>query len=492
MRGALMVVGTASDVGKSHVVTGLCRALHRRGVRVAPFKAQNMSLNSAVTADGGEIGRAQAVQAFAAGIEPEVSMNPVLLKPSGGMSCQVVVLGHPATELTASAYHDYKPNLMPTVLASLASLRSRFDVVLLEGAGGAAEINLLDRDIVNLPLAVAAGVKAIVVGDIDRGGVFASLHGTHALLPADQGATIGGFVINKLRGDASLLLDGTSQLEAITGVPTLGALPHIGGLSLDAEDSLALDGPPPHPALVTPTVLDVAAIRWPHLANATDLDPLFIEPGVGVRWVTHAAALGEPDLIVLPGTKATIADLTWFRATGLDGAISNSGAVILGVCGGYQMLGTSIEDSAGAEAPAGSCAAGLGLLGVKTTFEPDKTVQRRAGTGLRTTVSGYEIHHGRSVRGRTVAPWLRLDGEDEGAISSNGRHVYGTNLHGLFESDAFRHAFLAHLAAVRGVRWEPSTVEFGSARMAQVDRLADLVEAHLDMAAVERLIEAAR
>jgi adenosylcobyric acid synthase len=487
-----MIAGTASDVGKSHVVTGLCRALHRRGVRVAPFKAQNMALNSAVTTDGDEIGRAQAVQAFAAGIEPEVAMNPVLLKPSGEMTCQVVVMGHPAEQLTAVAYHQRKLDLLPTVLSSLASLRSRYDVVLLEGAGGAAEINLLDRDIVNLPLAVATGVRSVIVGDIDRGGVFASLHGTHALLPADQRATIGGFVINKLRGDASLLLDGTSRLESLTGVPTLGVLPHIDGLSLDAEDSLALDGPPPRPETTTPTTLDIAAIRWPHLANATDLDPLSIEPGAGVRWVTHAAALGAPDLIVLPGTKATIADLSWLRATGLDTAICDSRAVLLGICGGYQALGTRIEDPTGAEAPPGSCADGLGLLDVTTAFATDKTVRRRSGTGLGTAVSGYEIHHGQSAAADNLTPWLRLDGEDEGAVRSDGRVVYGTNLHGLFETDAFRHSFLAGVAAARGVAWERSAVDFGRARTAQVDRLADLVEQHLDLAAVERLIEAAR
>jgi adenosylcobyric acid synthase len=491
MRGALMIAGTASDVGKSQVVTGLCRSLRRRGVSVAPFKAQNMSLNSAVTADGGEIGRAQAVQAFAAGIEPDVSMNPVLLKPSGEKTCQVVVLGHPVRQMNAFEYHEHKPDLLPTVLSSLASLRARFDVVLLEGAGGAAEINLLDRDIVNLPLAVAAGVKSVVVGDIDRGGVFAALHGTHALLPAEQRSTIGGFIINKLRGDAALLLDGTARLEQATGVPTLGVLPHIHGLSLDAEDSLALDGPPPRADGCTPTTLDIAVVRWPHVANATDVDPLSIEPGVGVRWVTHAAALGRPDLIVLPGTKATIADLGWLRTTGLDTAIRGSGAMVLGICGGYQMLGTRIEDPTGAEAPRGTCAIGLGLLDLTTVFAADKVVRRRAGAGLGTAVSGYEIHHGRSALAGEGIPWLRLDGEDEGAIARGG-HVLGTNLHGLFESDGFRHAFLAELAAARGIRWQRSTVTFASARNAQVDRLADLVEGHVDLTAIERLIEAAR
>jgi adenosylcobyric acid synthase len=487
-----MVCGTASDVGKTHLVTGLCRSLRRRGIRVAPFKAQNMSLNSFVTADGEEIGRAQAVQAFAAGIEPEAAMNPVLLKPSSDATCQVVVMGHPAAHLTATAYHDHKPDLMPVVLACLASLRSRFDVVLLEGAGGAAEINLLDRDIVNLPVAVAAGVKAIIVGDIDRGGVFASLHGTHALLPADQRARVGGFVINKLRGDPSLLLDGGARLEQLTGVPTLGVLPHIDGLSLDAEDSLAFDGPPPRPELPLPTTLDIAVIRWPHVANTTDLDPLSIEPAVGVRWVTHAAALGQPDLIVLPGTRATVADLAWLQSTGLHAAILRSDAAVLGICGGYQVLGCIIRDPLGAEAAAGTSVAGLGLLELETTFELGKTVRQRTGTGLGSAVCGYEIHHGQTTRGRDIRPWLLLDGEHEGAVSADGRKVFGTNLHGLFEADAFRHAFLAEVAAVRGAAWAPSDIAFGAARAAQIDRLADLVDEHLDMAGIEKLIEAAR
>jgi adenosylcobyric acid synthase len=486
-----MICGTASDVGKSHIVSGLCRVLRRRGVRVAPFKAQNMSLNSYVTSGGEEIGRAQAVQAFAAGIEPEVAMNPVLLKPSGPASCQVVVMGRPIGDLTAAAYHDYKPALMPVVLECVAALRSRFDVVLLEGAGGAAEINLLDRDIVNLPLAVAAGIRAIVVGDIDRGGVFAALHGTHALLPDEQRRAVGGFVINKLRGDPALLLDGTDELERHSGIPTLGVLPHVDGLGLDAEDSLAMTGPPPRPQQLAPTVLDIAAIRWPHVANPTDLDPLAIEPGIGVRWVDHAAALGRPDLIVLPGTKATIGDLAWLRATGLDDALCSSDAAVIGLCGGYQVLGWSISDPSGVEAPAGTRVTGLGLLDVTTVFDRAKTLARRQGSALGCPVTGYEIHHGRTSRGPAGAGWLLLGGEAEGALGDGARRVMGTNLHGMFEGDEFRRAFLLQLAKGRGVTWTPTDVSFAAAREAQLDRLGDLVQEHLDLAAIERLIEAA-
>jgi adenosylcobyric acid synthase len=266
-------------------------------------------------------------------------------------------------------------------------------------------------------------------------------------------------------------------------------------LSLDAEDSLAFEGPLPRPDSPAPTVLDVAAIRWPHVSNATDLDPISIEPGIGVRWVTHAAALGTPDLIVLPGTKSTVADLRWLQATGLADAVCSSTASLLGICGGYQMLGRGICDPAGIEAPAGSSVAGLGLLDVETKFEEHKVVRRRSGTGLGATVTGYEIHHGRTTTGHDTTghdtAWLYLDGQHEGATSADGR-IRGTNLHGLFDSDEFRHAFLSHLAAARGKPWTRSEVDFGAAREAQVERLADLVDAHLDIGAVDRLIEAAR
>jgi adenosylcobyric acid synthase len=465
-----MVCGTASDVGKSVLVAGLCRVLHRQGVAVAPFKAQNMSLNAAVTAAGAEIGRAQALQAVAAGIEPEAVMNPILLKPTGERTSQVVVLGRPVAELDARAYHERKAELWDVVLDSLAELRRRFDVVVLEGAGGAAEINLLDRDLVNLPLALRAGVPAVVVGDIDRGGVFASLYGTVALLPPELAACVRGFVVNKLRGDPALLGDATAELERRCGVPTLGVVPHLPGITIDAEDSLALDRQPP----VRPGAeVDVAVVRFPRIANFTDLDPLVHEPAVQVRFVTSAGDLGRPDLVVLPGSKNTVEDLRWLRGSGLVAAIEASGARVLGVCGGYQMLGRRIVDEV--ESGAGTVE-GLGWLDVETTFHPDKVTARRRGTALGQDVTGYEIHHGR-VQGGT--PWLELDGEPEGA--TDGRRVWGTSLHGLFEADGFRAGFLGIAASS----------SFAAAREAQLDAVADHLEVHLDLAAVERLIASA-
>lgn len=505
MRGALMVCGTGSDVGKTHVVTGLCRVLARRGVRVAPFKAQNMSLSSYVTRAGHEIGRAQAAQAFAAGVEPEVVMNPILLKPSSVTGSQVVLMGRPIGHLEADEYHARKPELLEHVLGALADLRSRFDVVLLEGAGSPAEINLLDRDIVNLSVAVAAGIDAVVVGDIDRGGVFASLYGTVALLPPEQRARVRGFVINKLRGDPALLFDGAAQLERASGVPTLGVLPWVDGVALDAEDSLALQGPPPAPLTADgrgPTAIDVAVVRFPHLANPTDVDPLALEPGVGVRFVDHAASLGDPDLVVLPGSKATLADLAWLRASGLAAALEASRSTVVGICAGYQMLGRRLADPHGVESSAAATAEGLGWLAADTTWQAEKTLRRRQGTvgagpGTGAPVHGYEIHHGDTATDRDVVGWLCLDGALEGAIGHRPtavgrRAVYGTSLHGVFEADELRAAVLAD--AHRGRRggatrpWSPRGVSFAAARQAQVDRLGELVEQHLDLDAVERLI----
>jgi len=500
-----MVCGTGSDVGKSSVVAGLCRLLHRRGVRVAPFKAQNMALNSFVTPSGHEIGRAQGVQALAAGAEPEVAMNPILLKPTGERTSQVVLMGRPVAVVDASGYQAEKPRLWPAVLAALDDLRRRFDVVVLEGAGSAAEINLIDADIVNLRLAAAAGVPAVVVGDIDRGGVFASLYGTVALLPDDLRPLVRGFVVNKLRGDPALLGEGPAELERRCGVPTLGVVPWLHDVDLDAEDSLALPRPSAGPC---GGGLDVAVVRFPQIANFTDVDPLTLEPGVGVRYVADPAALGSPDLVVLPGSKATVADLDWLRARGLDGAVRDSGASVLGVCGGYQMLGRSILDHV--ESGRGRVD-GLGWLDAETTFAPDKVTRQRRGTALGQRVSGYQIHHGRATGG---PPWIHLDdvygSEPEGAESdvmaagtrvlrtspaaagrgpSPAGFIRGTSLHGLFEADGFRAAFLGEVAARRGKRFVPSGVSFGAGREARIDRLADVLEAHLDLAAVDILVK---
>ena len=464
MPGALMICGATSDAGKSVIVAGLCRLLARRDVRVAPFKAQNMSLNSAVTADGAEIGRAQAFQAFCAGIEPEAVMNPVLLKPTSDRRSQVIVLGHPVGDADAGEYGARTGELMPVVLDALADLRERFDVVILEGAGGAAEINLLDRDIVNLPLAAKAGIPALVVGDIERGGVFASLYGTHALLPDDLRACVRGFVINRFRGDVALLGDGPAQLTERTGVPVLGVLPYVEGITVDDEDSLALargwstPGPSGPLSGEHGDELDVAVVRFPRVSNITDLDPLRAEPGISVRLVARLSELGNPDLVVLPGTKSTVHDLRWFRSSGLAGAVRDSSATILGICGGYQMLGTRIIDDV--ESGAGEVE-GLGWLDVETVFQPEKVVRRRG--------HGYEIHHG------VVS--------DDALLHDEGR-VLGTTLHGFFDDDRLRHAFLSDLA---GEEWE-SDVVFTAVRHKQADRLADLLAEHLDLEAVCALL----
>ncbi len=486
MKGALMVCGTTSDAGKSHVVTGLCRLLARRGISVAPFKAQNMALNSYVTPSGHEIGRAQGVQALAAGVDPEVAMNPVLLKPTGERTSQVVVLGKAVAHLTAAEYHERKPELLALVLDSLADLRHRFDVVICEGAGSPAEINLLDNDIVNLRIAHDAGLPAIVVGDIDRGGVFAALYGTVALLPDHYRELVRGFVINKLRGDPALLFHAGADLEARCGVPTLGVLPWIDGVALDAEDSLALAGPRPHThAGALRDGLDVVAIRFPRLSNFTDLDALALEPGVAVRLVDDPVGLGSTDLVVLPGTKATVADLAWLRGRGLDAAIRASGALVLGVCGGYQMLGHRIVDDV--ESGTGEVE-GLGWLDVETVFEPAKVVRQVAGTAMGQRITGYEIHHGRTKLGAGAAPWVHLELEEEGAVDLVDASVLGTSLHGLFEQDGFRGTFLSEVARRSDKVFVPAGVSFAAARQAQFDRLADVLEGHLDMTALERLI----
>lgn len=486
LRGGLMVCGTTSDAGKSITVAGLCRVLARRGVRVAPFKAQNMALNSGVTATGHEIGRAQYLQAEAAGVEPEVAMNPILLKPTSDRVAQVVLNGRPFGTMDAVEYHDHKPMLLRTVLASLADLRSRFDVVLLEGAGSPTEINLLANDIVNLRIAHEAGLPALVVGDIDRGGVFAAFYGTVALLPDHLRALVRGFVINKFRGDPTLLLDGPAQLEAACGVPTLGVVPMVPDLDLDAEDSLALGQRRNNS---TDAVLDIAVVALPYLANFTDFDALAAEPGVGVRYVRSVGELGHPHLVILPGSKATVADLDWLRATGLADAVTACAwqrIPVLGICAGFQMLGETIDDPV--ESGAGQVP-GLGLLPVATTFEPDKVLRRSTGAALGVGLRGYQIHHGR-VRpvGERAEPWLVFAGAVDGV---RRERVFGTTVHGLFDADDFRRAFLAVVATAAGVTQPPSAVEYRAVREARLDRLADVFETHLDLDRIIDLIGSA-
>ncbi len=499
LQGAVMVCGTASNSGKSLLVAGLCRLLARQGVAVAPFKGQNMSLNSVVTVEGAEIGRAQGAQAEAAGVEPEVAMNPILLKPTSDRRSQVVVMGRPWRVLDAAQYHAAKAQLRGVVLDALAALRERFEVVVLEGAGSPAEINLLDHDLVNLGLAAAAGVPAVLVGDIDRGGVFAHLFGTVALLPAPLRARVRGFVINKLRGDPALLADAPAELARRLRIAALGVVPWLEGVAVDAEDSLALPtvGEWAGPGHESADALDVAVVRLPRISNFTDLDALAAEPQVALRWVGHPAELGSPDLVVLPGTKATVADLSWLRARRLDAALvgalaSGSPPAVLGICGGFQMLGRQIEDPLGVEAEPGSVE-GLGLLDVVTTFEADKRTLRRAGLELGSglAVAGYEIHHG-VPRPSAEPAWFELadgiGGTEAEGVADPGRAVYGTSLHGVLENDAFRARWLASVAARRGKPFSPSPVPFAEVRRRRVDAVADACEVHLDLGALWAIV----
>jgi adenosylcobyric acid synthase len=480
--GALLVAGTTSDAGKSVVTAGLCRWLARRGVRVAPFKAQNMSLNSTVTADGAEIGRAQAMQAAAAGVAPEAAMNPVLLKPGSDRTSQVVVLGKPYADVSALSYREHKAALLEVSLQCLADLRARYDVVVCEGAGSPAEINLRATDIANMGLARAAALPVLVVGDINPGGVFAALFGTLALLSPEDQALVAGFVVNKFRGDVALLEPGLDMLRGLTGRPVLGVLPWTEGLELDVEDSLGLSAPVAPLPPAGRDVLRVSVLRLPRLSNWTDVDALRSEPGVLVRFATTPEELADADLVVLPGTRATVADLAWLRARGLDAVLAAraaEGRPVLGVCGGYQMLGTRIEDDV--ESRAG-VVDGLGLLPVRTAFGPDKVLGRPAGSyGPHPVTTAYEIHHGRI----TVDGGEHLFAPGEGCRKGA---VLGTVWHGALESDGVRRALLTEVAQACGRDWSPGTRPFEDVRQARLDALGDLVADHLDTAAVLRLL----
>jgi adenosylcobyric acid synthase len=474
----LLVAGTTSDAGKSVVTTGLCRALARRGVRVAPYKAQNMSNNSMVcrAPDGStaEIGRAQWVQALAAGMPPEPAMNPVLLKPGSDQQSHVVLMGQPAGEVSSRDWESGRRHLAAAAHAAYDDLAGRVEVVIAEGAGSPTEINLRAGDFVNMGLARYAGLPTVVVGDIDRGGVFAAMYGTVALLEAADQALVAGFVVNKFRGDLGLLAPGLDELERLTGRRVYGVLPWDAGLWLDSEDALDLDG-----RRSTGTAARrVAVVRLPRISNFTDVDALGLEPDLDVVFASHPRDLADADLVILPGTRATIADLAWLRARGLDRAVvehARRGGLLLGICGGFQMLGRLISDPDGVEDPARSTVQGLGLLDVSTTFVEEKTLALPSGEVDGTAVSGYEIHHGIVTPGDGVA--------DFPGGASSGR-VLGTLWHGTLESDGFRGSLLAML----GDR-APSGVCFADAREARLDLLGELVEEHLD---VDALLQLAR
>ena len=478
----LMVQGCTSDAGKSTLVAALCRWLHRHGVAVAPFKPQNMALNSAVTEDGGEIGRAQAVQAQAAGVPPHTDFNPVLLKPQSDIGAQVIVHGHAVGNMDARDYHAYKRVAMDAVLASHARLVERYRAVVVEGAGSPAEINLRDRDIANMGYAEAVDCPVLLVADIDRGGVFAHLVGTLALLSPGERARVAGFVINRFRGDIALLQPGLDWLQRETGKPVLGVLPYLHGLHLEAEDALPRDAGRREDAL-----LRVVVPALPRISNHTDFDALRAHPQLDVRLVGPGEAPPPCDLIVLPGSKATRADLAWLREQGWAEAIARHlryGGKLIGICGGFQMLGRAVHDPLGIEGEPGS-STGLGWLAMETVLEPEKQLRRVRGRLAleQADVAGYEIHCGRSSGPALEVPACLLDGERlDGAISADGQ-VLGTYLHGVFDQPAALQALLRWA----GLR-EPAAVDVRALREASLERLADMVEAHLDTARLAQLL----
>jgi adenosylcobyric acid synthase len=493
----VMVQGTASGVGKSLLAAALCRIFARAGYRVSPFKAQNMSLNAAVAADGGEIGRAQAVQAAAAGVEPTVDMNPILLKPEADDRSQLVVHGRAVASLDWPEYQRRAPTLWPVIVDSLERLRRSSDLVVIEGAGSPAEINL-SCDLANMRVAAAVDAPVVLVGDIDRGGVFAALVGTLALLtPADR-ARVSALIVNRFRGDPRVLSPGVDLLVARTGVPVLGVVPHLGAAPIPEEDSLVLDAAARGSEHANARVV-VAVPRLPRIANFDDLEPLAGEPGVAVRFVAHPEALDAADIIVLPGSKTTVADLAWVRERGLDAAIARAaleGRLVIGVCGGYQMLGERLEDPDHVESNT-AAVPGLGLLPVVTTFARDKATRRVRARVLpggpldaaaRVLVDGYEIHCGRTVvyGGSPVFALVEHAGETgEGVDGVRIGHVFGTYLHGCLSSGPLRRALLTAAVARRGdtpdPRWGADTA--GD----RYDRLADRVGAALDLEALGRL-----
>ena len=470
----LMVQGTTSDAGKSTLVTALCRWLVRQGVAVVPFKPQNMALNSAVTADGGEIGRAQAVQAQAANLAPHTDMNPVLLKPNSDTGSQVIIHGRAVTSMNAVAYHDYKAIAMQAVLASHARLSERFPVVMVEGAGSPAEINLRANDIANMGFAEAVDCPVLLIADINRGGVFAHLVGTLELLSPSEQARVKGFIINRFRGDIALLQPGLDWLQARTGKPVVGVLPYVMDLHLEAEDGIdrrQIDK--------SADVLKVVVPVLPRISNHTDFDPLRLHPQVDVQFIGPGQPIPAADLIILPGSKSVRADLAYLRANGWDTAVARHlryGGKVLGICGGLQMLGEHVHDPLGLEGPAGS-SVGLGLLAFSTTLEEEKQLRNVRGRLLleNVEVSGYEIHAGVTSGDALSNPAVYLDdGRHDGARSVDGQ-ILGTYLHGLFETPAACSALL-RWAGLQDVQ----EVDYHALRERDIERLADLVEQHLD------------
>ena len=495
MADAIMIQGTMSNAGKSLIAAGLCRVFMQDGYRVAPFKAQNMALNSFITKEGLEMGRAQVVQAEAAGVEPSVLMNPILLKPTSDMGSQVIVNGEVWAQMNARDYFAVKKKLMPEVMKAYNTLSGQNDVIVIEGAGSPAEINLKDADVfVNMGMAKAASSPVLLVGDIDRGGVFAQLYGTVALLDPDERALVKGVIINKFRGDESILTPGVKQLEALLGIPVVGVVPYV-HLDIDDEDSLSerLENKPA-------ALVDIAVIRLPRLSNFTDFRTLEAIDGVSVRYVSSTQQFGEPDLVILPGTKNTMADLLWLRQSGLEAKIlrfADTGGAVFGICGGFQMLGKALNDPHGVEH--GGSLRGMGLLPVETTFTEQKTRTRVSGafgalSGVFATLSGlpfagYEIHMGET---ESALPIASITDAVAGGTKNDGCQngpVCGTYVHGVLDGDAVAGALVRALAERKGIDPAQLGKVSGEAhKQRQYDLLADTIRNHMDMDAIYRIL----
>ncbi len=491
-----MVQGTSSSAGKSLMVTALCHSFARRGISVAPFKAQNMSNNAAVCPDGSEIGRAQAVQAIAAGLEPCVDMNPILIKPEADSRSQVIVNGQAWRTLEARDYYPKKEFLWREVTAALDRLSEKYDLVIMEGAGSPAELNLKASDMVNMAVALYAQAPVLLVGDIDRGGIFAQLLGTYWLLPEEEQKTVRGFLVNKFRGDVSLFQDGIHILEERSHVPVLGVIPYIHDLQIPEEDAVALENISFETQRSTPGT-DIVVVHFPRIANFDDFDPLDAEPGVNVRYVTSAAEVGNPSAIILPGTKSTVGDLKWLYDRGFDKVIrsyAQNGGTVVGICGGYQMLGESIHDAYGFESQQ-KHTSGLGLLPIETIFVSEKETyqahaQIKGGPDWLSdlegqTVTGYEIHMGRTIGEK---PWLEItsrNGEPcsiiDGSSNQEG-NIWGCYIHGLFDNANFRRSWLSHLD------WQIGSPRPTGDFASSLTHLADTIETAIDMEQLEAII----
>lgn len=500
MTQAIMLQGTASDVGKSVLVAGLCRIFHQDGLRTAPFKSQNMALNSGITPEGKEMGRAQIFQAEAAGITPDVRMNPVLLKPTSDRKAQVVLMGKVATDMDAVSYHEYKPRLREQIISVYNSLAQEFDVLVLEGAGSPAEINLRDRDIVNMGMAEMAQCPVVLVADIDRGGVFASIYGTLALLHDHERARVKGVIINKFRGDVALLYSGIEQIEALTGVPVLGVMPWL-DVDLEDEDGVALQKG--KYLRTDKRDIEIAVVQLPHISNFTDFNALAAQPDVRVRYVRHPEELAGVDLVILPGSKNTLGDLVWLRESGMAHGVlqlHRQHVPVVGICGGYQMLGDTIIDEV--ESGLGTLP-GLGLLNTVTHFAQNKTTTLVEGqmssslpdwladaAGL--SVRGYEIHMGETELTTQCQSVMTLhkDGGNvaDGAVTPDGL-AFGTYLHGLFDSDEFTRALVNGLRVRKGLAPLDSTFHYAQYKSQQFDLLADAMRQHIDIERIYTIMQ---